>query len=383
MRAAPTLFTAAVLTASAAGVRAESQCRAFDKGEEVAILADEEIQEASGLSASWLNPDLFWIHNDSGDAARLFAVDQAGQTVSVVQLDAATARDWEDMAVGPCGADDPDPCIYVADIGDNNAERPTVSLVRFPEPRLGDPPQASVTVDAFDRIEFTYADGPRDAEALLVHPTDARIFIVDKTPGDPSNMWLVDWEDGTTATKVAATSTGEDFIFGNRVTGGDFAPDGSEFSIKTYGIVYTYCGADPVQAFEEDPSSVIPLNLKQSEALTYARDGSSIWITTEVVANIPAPLVRLDAETPAPAEPEPGADTSPTTDAEMPSDASLDDAATDSDNDAAPEVPAVSGSSCACSENRKADSPSGAGFVLVLILGLPILGRLRTRTPPG
>lgn len=365
--------TAVLLTSTAAG--AQSQCRSFDKGEEVAILADRRINEASGLSASWQNPGIFWIHNDSGDSARLFAVDEAGETVTVVSLTDASARDWEDMAVGPCTTGSAEPCIYVADIGDNNSERETVSLTRFPEPELGLQPPETLAVGEYDRLEFTYADGPRDAEALLVHPVDARIFIVDKTPGDPSNMWHVEWTtDTTVATKIAETSTGEDFIFGNRVTGGDFAPDPTEFSIRTYGYVYTYCGADPVEAFAGEPSSVIPINLKQSEAVTYGRDGESIWVTTEIVENIPPPLVRLDVEHAA--EPEPtGEMAASPVDADA--DTSPDDAGPDlARSGDAPEEP-VSGSSCACTSTRqKAGSPVEVG-----LLALLFLVRFRRQTP--
>jgi MYXO-CTERM domain-containing protein len=367
----------AILLASPAA-HAQSECRNFDTGEEVATLQDDRINEASGLAASWTNPGILWVHNDSGDSPRIFALDHAGETVTVVNLADVTAPDWEDMAVGPCAEDDPTPCVYVADIGDNDAERNDVALLRFPEPDLGQNPPDTLEVESVDRIEFTYAEGPRDAETLLIHPVDARIFVVDKTAGDPSNLWRVQWEDDSTAQKVASTSTGEDFIFGNRVTGGDFSPDGTEFSIRTYNYLYTYCGEDPVAAFTEEPSSVIPVNLKQSEALTYARDGESIWTTTEVVENIPAPLVRLSPLTPPTPEPAP----EPAPDVAMvdtSSDASTgpDAAPLDDGGDAAtPTGASTSGASCACTTNQKTGSLWEAGLLVLALVGLR-----RRRTP--
>jgi hypothetical protein len=34
------------------------------------------IDEASGLAVSRLNDNILWVHNDSGDTARIFAIDR-------------------------------------------------------------------------------------------------------------------------------------------------------------------------------------------------------------------------------------------------------------------------------------------------------------------
>ena len=126
-----------------------------------------ELGELSGLAASARHPGIFWAHNDSDNAFRLYAVEESGKIRATFTLTGATARDVEDIAVGPCEprAEAP-PCVYLADIGDNFQQRGEVRLFRLPEPEpLAD---ASLPVEA---LAFTYPDGPHNAESLLI---DAR-----------------------------------------------------------------------------------------------------------------------------------------------------------------------------------------------------------------
>jgi hypothetical protein len=88
----------------------------------------------------------------------------------------AQAVDWEDIAAGT-GADGR-PLLYVGDIGDNAAQRPSVDVYRVAEPRVG----AATTAPAA-RLRLGYPDGPHDAEALLVDPLRHDLVIVTKVLG--------------------------------------------------------------------------------------------------------------------------------------------------------------------------------------------------------
>ena len=266
-------------------------CRAFESGTLVGNITDPGLDEASGLAASWTNAGLFWSHNDSGDVARVFILDATGATVSEVALNGAQARDYEDIAIGPCGPADTTPCVWVGDIGDNDAVRPNITLYRFEEPDFGGSPPSTTSVTP-TAIDVTYTGGARNAETLMVHPVDGRLFIVDKTTGDPNNLWLVH-TDGTPAELVASVNLNELGVVAGRVTGGDFSPDGAEFSIRTYTHVYTFCGEDPVQAFTGAFTSVLSFPLAQSEALTYDRDGQALLTTSEQTQAEQPPFVVM------------------------------------------------------------------------------------------
>jgi hypothetical protein len=134
---------------------------------EVAMLRD--VPEASGLAVSRRHPGLLWTHNDSRHATELFAVDALGARLGRVRVPIGT-RDWEDISAGRCPAGD---CLYVADIGDNEFARPSVRVLRIPEPEPG----ARVTARP-DVFTLTYPDGPHNAEGLFV--VDMRVYVVTK-----------------------------------------------------------------------------------------------------------------------------------------------------------------------------------------------------------
>ncbi len=272
--------------------------RPWPVGEVVGEISDEVIDESSGLSDSWLHDDRLWTHNDSGDEPRLWAMQKDATVTTEVHLIGAENVDYEDMAIAPCGADDDRPCIYLADFGDNLSRREEVVIYRFPEPDLGDDPPPTLEVTEIETLVYRYADGPRDAEALLVHPQTRQIWVIEKT-GEPivevfSIPEIFDQEEPHIVESVATLEIPGNIALTRMVTAGDIAPDGSEFTFRTYLHLYTHCVPD-LDDFETAFStpatqrSMNPATL-QGEALTYDRGDGALWLTSE---NLPAPLIRM------------------------------------------------------------------------------------------
>lgn len=152
----------------------------FDSGRQAGVVRSELIREASGIVASRQNPGVLWVHNDSGDSARIFAISATGEFLGVCGVAGAIARDWEDIAIGP-GPDPDRHYLYVGDIGDNQGKYPDVTIYRLPEPAVdAASPFGRMTIGPADAIRLTYPDGPRDAETLLVDPLTRDIFVVSK-----------------------------------------------------------------------------------------------------------------------------------------------------------------------------------------------------------
>src|ERR1700679_1424312 len=68
-------------------------------------LQRKDLDEISGIAASGINGNLYYIHNDSGDTSRFFAILPSGEIKSTVyyQGDGREPRgvhDCEDIAVG-------------------------------------------------------------------------------------------------------------------------------------------------------------------------------------------------------------------------------------------------------------------------------------------
>src|SRR5215211_1997152 len=125
---------------------------------------DARITESSGLAA---DPDgeIYWTVNDSGDRAVAYGIGLDGTVQGTLNY-RAEPRDVEAVAVH-------EDRLYIADIGDNNGRRSSVRVFFFDNPRANG---LTVTFHAYD---FSYPDGPRDAETLLVNDS-GRLFIVTK-----------------------------------------------------------------------------------------------------------------------------------------------------------------------------------------------------------
>ena len=115
-----------------------------------------EITESSALAVSTVKPKLVYTINDSGDDANVYVLDSSdGELVGTTTLAGVDARDIEAIATGTDGK------LVVADIGDNKGDHPSMDIYLIDQPGPGDH-----QVQA-DEVSLTYANGPRDAEAIL------------------------------------------------------------------------------------------------------------------------------------------------------------------------------------------------------------------------
>ncbi len=144
-------------------------------------LQQRGLTEASGVATSAADDNVFWSQNDSGNDAELFAYDSTGADLGVTRVMGAENKDWETIARGPCAAGS---CLYIGDVGDNEAKRKQVVLWRVAEPSPGD----SLSGPA-QSIRIRYPDGPRDVEAMWVAP-DTSLWLLTKRPLQGMNASL-------------------------------------------------------------------------------------------------------------------------------------------------------------------------------------------------
>ena len=105
----------------------------FGNAQQTGVLQDKQLTEASGIAASRLETDAYWLHNDSGDEARLFLMKKDGSALGIARFN-EKVWDCEDIASGigyKNGA-----YVYLGDIGDNLRIRSTIYVYIFKEKDL-------------------------------------------------------------------------------------------------------------------------------------------------------------------------------------------------------------------------------------------------------
>lgn len=269
-----------------------SSCTLDGAGAKIALPADSEL---SGIAASAVHEGVFYVHNDSGDSARFFAIDSSGTLLSTLSIDGATANDWEDIDVGPCeSTSDGSPvtstatCVYLADIGDNNLADDTHVIYRVPEPASF--PEASAHVVA-DALPFSYPDGPHNAETFLVDPRSGRLAVITKASSTPSGIYLFP-PSVTPGQKVTLTRVGSVTIPSGGsplVTGGDIAPDRHGILLRTYSNLWFFAAADGEDLstiLARTPCPTAVANEVQGEAVGWLRSGDGYVTVSEGVPTL-------------------------------------------------------------------------------------------------
>jgi len=209
-----------------------------------------QINEASGLSTSRINNEIFYTHNDSGDSARLFALDRSAHLVAILNLSGISAIDYEDMAIGPGPVPDTN-YIYLGDIGDNDARRKSITVYRFTEPRIAldeiPPPTdekpntpKTITIDEIDSLQLRYEDGPRNAEALMVDPLTGDLFIATKQIGT-TTIYVARSDTLKPDTTITLHPIATVQLGGlHMITAGDISPDGTLIALRSYSTAVAW-----------------------------------------------------------------------------------------------------------------------------------------------
>jgi hypothetical protein len=274
--ACASLLASGILLSTLAAPAAQQPVQCTPTG---SVARVHELPEGSGLAASRTAPDRFWSHNDSGEPT-LFALDANGRVTGRLALSGARVEDWEAVAVGPCPSGS---CIYVADIGDNEADRAQITIYRVAEPTsLGASPAAA------EAFHAQYPDGAHDAEALLV-TADGRIHIV--TKGDTGSVSLYRFPNPLRANatmrleRIGQPRDQRDQGAprrDDRITDGAVSPDGRWVILRRAHALTFYRAADLLGGTwrEAGTVSLASLGEPQGEGVTFGSN-TTVYVSGE------------------------------------------------------------------------------------------------------
>lgn len=333
------------------------------------------MSEASGLVV--LPDGRRVVHNDSGDSARYFVLDGCAVTAQV-SLVGITARDWEDVGLGPAPGGGP-LSLWFADTGNNRLVDRPVSLVVTPVPA---PSAAGRLTAPATTYRLSLPRAPADIEALVVDRHGGGPALITKNPlgvaeilvpaGPLVSTGIVPLRPaGTFALSPTGTPGGP--VTGLRalaaqvaVTGADLSPDGATLVARTYTDLYDWAvpadkaslGDRLAAATQRTPGRVALVARHQGEGVGVTPDGRDAVLITEG-DDPPVDTVALPSTGGPPSHP-----TTPATGPTTPAGSGGSSAATAPRNSAAPSRSAASMAGTDTTQPRSGGLAVAEGTVL-------------------
>lgn len=278
-----------------------------------AHIQSEPISEMSGIIKSRRRDDLYWVHNDSGDSARIFAIDGNGRSVLPTyskftyygdtpeqgkkqwpgfEVLYADNIDWEDIAID-------ENYLYIADMGNNGNARRNLAIYMVSEID----PTASTRSAVIRKLPVVYPDQHQyppeelhyDSESLFA--AGGKLYVITKHRA--GGLFRSRWEPGANLYRLDTTYDDRENVLTPvdshpdlvAATGADLSPDGRTLAVIAMGGLYLF--RDPVDDkwFSHGSERRIRLArdvFKQAEAVTWESDERLI------ITNEQGELFRLD-----------------------------------------------------------------------------------------
>lgn len=254
---------------SPSGVSAADLCAGAALVEPPPEIDTTLLPETSGIAYSRTQPDRLYAHNDSGNLPRLFGIGIASTIDFVWTVDTAMF-DWEDMAVAGSS-------VYLADIGDNLHIRPTVRILRLPEPDGLD-----ATLDAPEIFSFSYENTRYDAETLIVEPDGSRAVIVTKGLDAPATIFELSFDTPDAEPPELLPVGG---LTLGLVTAGDITADGTVIGLRQPNRILLWDrepGASIAETIQQETFCEAPsVEERQGEAFAFHPDGRGYTTLSE------------------------------------------------------------------------------------------------------
>ena len=246
----------------------------FNKGISLGTNKNGKLEEASGLVESIKQPNYFWTHNDSGNPASIFLINNKAETKKVFKLKGVKNRDWEDITIGS-GPDPNTNYLYIGDIGDNLSEDKLKFIYRIKEPSIDDEEE----ITDVDKLIVKLEDGSRDSEAIMFDPQTKNLYLVSKREAMVILYEIrYPFEADTIIAKKVAT------LPFSMIDAGAISPDGKEVLLRNYNDIYYWKKKANESIIELLQTPAIELSYDrepQGEAIAWARDSTGYYTISE------------------------------------------------------------------------------------------------------
>jgi len=255
-----------------------------------------EITETSGIVKSRLWQNVFWVHNDSGDEARIFAINALGNVIvpewaksnyQGISIAGAANVDWEDICTDHQGN------LYLADCGNNDNLRRDLTIYVIKEPS---PTTTSVT-SVFKKFNFYYPEQDsfpptkKNFDCEAIYYKDDSIYLLTKHRSDKNtSLYKLDSPELFFDNPAVLI---DEFPIDGRVTGADCSPEGKKLAILTYKSIWLFELADNSENFFKGKISYLSFDAKDCEGICFDENDLIVVSEPGSIYRIPLNDLRL------------------------------------------------------------------------------------------
>lgn len=265
----------------------------------VAKIGFAPISEASGMVKSRRYEDVIWVHNDSGDVPRLFAIDSKGKVIfpgfmavygevpeegktqyQGVSISTAAHYDWEDIAAD-------DDYLYVADMGNNGNSRRDLGIYVIPEPN----PRAVAATRTLVHLPVKYPDQASfparqwhfDSESLFVYRDKLYVITKHRQDGKIADLeaggvlYRLDTRYADRINTLTRIGFRPDFA---APTAAELSPDGQYLAVLCHLQLWVFTTPDDGDNFFESSARKVSFTLEemgQVESLTWLSNNTLLF----------------------------------------------------------------------------------------------------------
>lgn len=266
----------------------------------IPVHARSDLIENSGATMSVSQPGVIFTINDSGHEPVLFVLDTTGADRGAWRVVGASNVDWEAIASGPCGGmpnaelEKSSPrCIYIGDVGDNDAVRPSVTVYKLREPRADS--AGALSEIAAESLSFTYEEGRHDVEAMFVAPNGS-VNLITKRPHRtlfgrlrPALIFAIPaaaWGHGpVVARRVDSLGIVPGSAPNRVITDASLSRDARYLAVRTYWQVYIFAyepaASRIFSAVPDVVCNIASLRERQGEGISWYLDTGQLLLTSE------------------------------------------------------------------------------------------------------
>lgn len=237
------------------------------------------LEENSGMLVS--NNNQIWLHNDSGDSSKLYAIDTSQNILKTILITNSNNIDWEDITYDAQGN------TYVADIGNNANSRQNLRILKILHPD-----SIAGTTTTAEEIRFYYpeqmtfpaadADKNYDAEGIIYFNDSLYIFTKDRTSPHQgyTRLYQVPADTGYhAAVLLDSFQTGQpNYIF--EITAAALSPSNNKLALLNANSIWVFSDFVGNNFFGGTVQNYALGSTTQKEALDFIND-STIYFSNE------------------------------------------------------------------------------------------------------